>query len=418
MKQSFLYGIRLRTWLRLLRENGCDRRCAPQTAAIALFGAANSLLGLRHATVSEPQEVPKAPVFILGHWRSGTTHLQYLLSQDPQYVSPSTYDVVFPHNTSLSDGRFARFLGRFLPDKRLQDRMALSMSVPNEDEIAYAAMGLPTPYLHLAFPRREARYRRFLTFEAASAAERARFMTGVRRYLSRIGSKNPGRTLLLKSPPHTARIGLLLEMFPDARFIHIHRDPHVVFQSTRHLHRTWFEHFGPVQLPGLELCEERILSTYEEMYDAYFEQISRIPSGRFWDIRFESLERDPLGELAALYDGLSLGELPRRRLKAYVSTLRAYRKNSYGELDELTKARVARRWARSFEVWGYGGAHLAPPGALLRPCEPPRLRRGSSPSCAGGFRAGGSSPRCAGGFRAGDSSSSCAGGSKARGGGS
>ena len=55
------------------------------------------------------------------------------------------------------------------------------------------------------------------------------------RFLQRITFRNPKR-LVLKSPPHTCRIRLILEMFPDARFVHIHREPYVIYQSTRHLH--------------------------------------------------------------------------------------------------------------------------------------------------------------------------------------
>jgi len=41
------------------------------------------------------------------------------------------------------------------------------------------------------------------------------------------------RRLVLKSPPHSCRIGVLLEMFPKARFIHIVRDPYLVFLLDR-----------------------------------------------------------------------------------------------------------------------------------------------------------------------------------------
>ena len=80
-----------------------------------------------------------------------------------------------------------------------------------------------------------------------------------------------GRPLVLKSPPHTARIRLLLGLFPDARFVHIHRDPYVVFRSTRHMIRAVA---APLPPPGgaREDGDDRILSVYTEMYDAFFEE--------------------------------------------------------------------------------------------------------------------------------------------------
>ncbi|MCD8529275.1 MAG: sulfotransferase, partial [Chitinophagales bacterium] len=37
----------------------------------------------------------KQPVFILGHWRSGTTHLHYILHHDPQFGTLSNYQSFF-----------------------------------------------------------------------------------------------------------------------------------------------------------------------------------------------------------------------------------------------------------------------------------------------------------------------------------
>src|SRR5687768_18104609 len=42
---------------------------------------------------------------------------------------------------------------------------------------------------------------------------------------------------ILKSPPHTCRVPTLLRLFPDARFVHIVRDPYAVYPSTLHLWR-------------------------------------------------------------------------------------------------------------------------------------------------------------------------------------
>ena len=103
-----------------------------------------------------------------------------------------------------------------------------------------------------------------------------------------------GRPLVLKSPPHTARIRLLLGLFPDARFVHIHRDPYVVFRSTRHMIRVVQPVFRFQEGP-LPDGDDRILGVYTEMYDAYFEQRGLIPEGRLCEVGFEDLERDPVG---------------------------------------------------------------------------------------------------------------------------
>ena len=65
-------------------------------------------------------------------------------------------------------------------------------------------------------------------------AEVERWKAAFVRFLKKLTLEHD-RPMLLKSPPHTGRIKLLLELFPDARFVHIRRNPYTVFQSTRHL---------------------------------------------------------------------------------------------------------------------------------------------------------------------------------------
>lgn len=51
----------------------------------------------RKAAKLVPAECVKDPVFIIGHWRSGTTFIHNVLSKDPQFGYCSTYQTVFPH---------------------------------------------------------------------------------------------------------------------------------------------------------------------------------------------------------------------------------------------------------------------------------------------------------------------------------
>ena len=114
---------------------------------------------------------------------------------------------------------------------------------------------------------------------------------------------------MLKSPPHTARIRLLLEIFPEARFVHVHRHPYAVFQSTMHMLESIWPYWN-IQTAGKHATPEaridRVLSTYRLMYDAFFEQRHLIPAGHFFELSYEELERDPTGSLRGLYSALNL----------------------------------------------------------------------------------------------------------------
>jgi hypothetical protein len=381
-KMSYLYGSRFRDWWRLLIENRfrLSPRYLPRALAITLLTMANSGMSRRERRLEARAAVERVevedPLFILGHWRSGTTHLQYLLSQDPSLATPSTYDVTFPNTCLGFEATHGKLVAPLVPARRPQDNMALSLAAPNEDEIALAALGLPTPYLALAFPHREAHYQRFLTMADATREERRAFEVGFDGYLRKLTCKYR-RPLLLKSPPHTARIAMLLEMYPSARFVHIVRDPVDVFRSTRHLYRTWYACFGALQtrLPKdpderEALLEDRIITTYEVLYDAFLEQVGQIPGGRFHALRFEDLERDPLGELDALYRALSLRGFPEARFRCYLDGLGGYRKNTYHPLRPALHRRLGRSWGRFFRAFGYASDSAR--ASRARPAAPPQ----------------------------------------------
>ena len=357
---NYMTGITFGKWLRLLAENRFNISPAylHRAAFITLASLANSgaavLETVRFGKAIKDTEITKPPLFILGHWRSGTTHLHDLLAQDTaQFQFANTYRVVNPLTFLSTENLITRLLPGLVPPKRPMDNMALSFTSPQEDEFAPLLMTLKSVYLGISFPKSTGVYEKYLSFRGVPRPEievwKDAFMTFCRKL-----SLNDDRALLLKSPPHTARIRTILEMFPDARFVHIHRDPYRVFQSQRHFFDTagWYTY---LQRPDLAKIDEGILTRHETMYDAYFEDLPLIPAGRFCEIAFDDLDADPTGQIRRVYDTLSLGGFDtfQPQLQAYVDTLKGYEKNSFTGLDAPTRAVVAERWKRSFDTWGY-----------------------------------------------------------------
>jgi hypothetical protein len=91
------------------------------------------------------------------------------------------------------------------------------------------------------------------------------------------------------------------------------------------------------------------------MYDAYFADREHVPAGQLIEIAYEDLEHDPVGQVRAVYEGLSLGDFEpfRPTLEAYLASIADYTKNHHRPLEETTRQRVVEAWSRSFEVWGY-----------------------------------------------------------------
>lgn len=356
MKLSFLYGITAGDWAKLLRDNSfdVDRSRLGAVALISVMSVFNSALALLDRGVDLSGVAVRPPLFILGHWRSGTTHLQNLLSQDPQLVAPTTYQVANPRGFLRAEAWHKPLIAPLVPRRRPQDAMAMGVDTAQEEEVGLAAMCPYTPYTGWAFPRRELHYRRYLTFEDTTAEERAAFLDALDLLVRKLSLRSPGRAVVLKSPGHTARVPMLLERWPDARFVIIHRDPYEVFQSSVHLYQTWWERFAFLQDPPPGGLEERVLALYEQMHRRFFETEALLPAGRTSTVGYASLVQDPIGELRRIYGEIGLDGLPEEALRAYGEGLRGYENNRYPPLEPRWRAEVARRWAPSFERWGYG----------------------------------------------------------------
>lgn len=357
---NYMTGITFGAWIRLLAEN--KFRLSPaywhRSAFITLASVANSGFAAwekaRHGKAIDAVTINQPPLFILGHWRSGTTLLHDLLAQDTdQFQFANTYRVVNPLTYLTTEGTITRLLPGLVPDKRPMDNMQLKFTSPQEDEFAPLLITGKSVYLGISFPQTGAQYEKYLSFRSVPKAEVEIWKAAFLRFCKKL-SLQDDRALLLKSPPHTARIRTILEIFPNARFVHIHRDPYAVFQSQRHFFDTagWYTY---LQTPDLDAIDEGILQRHEKMYDAYFEDLALIPKGRMTEVRFDALEADPVGQVAGIYDRLGLEHFARfrPRLESYASSLSGYQKNSFVKLDDATRQMVAERWKRSFETWGY-----------------------------------------------------------------
>ncbi len=360
ISHNYLAGITFGHWLKLLQENGFAispayfHRAAFISAASLTNSVFASIEKLRYEKQVQKINISNPPLFILGHWRSGTTLLHDLLAQDAnQFQFPNTYQVVNPLTFLTTENIITRLLPGLIPSKRPMDNMSLSFQSPQEDEFAPLLMTLKSVYLGTSFPKRTPHYEKYLTFRDADQNEVDDWCNAFIYFCKKLSLKS-NRSLLIKSPPHTARIKLLLRMFPNAKFVHIHRDPYTVFQSQKHFFDTagWYTY---LQKPDLKKLDEEILQRYVQMYDAYFEDVEMIPDEHFHQIRFEELEADPVREIKRTYESLSLDHFEDFEpvLKQYVSTLEGYKKNKFTPLDEATKKTVAERWERSFKTWNY-----------------------------------------------------------------
>src|SRR5688572_28796563 len=330
---GLLAGITFGDWLCLLRANGfrVHPLFVPRAALITWYAVLNSLARWHESRAHGPAlrgvAVPP-PLFVLGHWRSGTTLLHELLAVDRRFAFPNLYQVLYPHTFLTTEKSASAFLRLLMPKRRPQDNMLMDPAAAWEDEFAMCVSGFRTPYLSCSFPRRADDYDRFLTFRDCTHDELEQWKAAFRRFLEKVTHKHGGRALVLKSPTHTCRVRLLLEMFPQAKFVHIRRHPYAVYQSSLHLYRKALPMIRLQRTDGVD-WEARILRQYRQMYDAYFEERGLIPAGHLHEVAFEEMEKDPVGQVRTLYEALGLPDFAgvEADLRRYVESIADYQKN-------------------------------------------------------------------------------------------
>jgi hypothetical protein len=259
------------------------------------------------------------------------------------------------------------FIQQFLSPRRPMDNIEWTMRSPQEDEFALCVMTFMSPCMGWFFPQRRDHYDRYLTFRGIDEVEVKRWQAVLVAYLKRLSWKYK-RPLVLKSPPHTARIRLLLEMFPGAKFVHVHRDPYTVFSSTRKMLTVNFSMHCLQRPPAGEELDEWIIRQYRAMHDAFFGERDLIPPGQYHEVCFHELEADPIGQMERVYDALGLGEFfeVRPALERYMEGIRGYRKNEFPELPAALRRRIGDAWRPCFERWGY---ELHPASARQHPAR-------------------------------------------------
>jgi len=354
-----IVGISAREWLRALKDN--HFRISPDSWLKVILITFLSIKNARQkskehqlfAQKIKDTEIQSAPLFLLGHWRSGTTFLHNLIALDKQFAFPNLFEIRNPHSFLQKEKLFQKRMELYSARKRMMDNIQVALNDPAEEEFALAVMTLQSPLIGWMFPRRASHYEHYTTFDSISEDEIKQWKAQYLFYLKKLTFKY-AKPLLLKSPVNTARIRLLAELFPGAKFIHIHRHPYDVFRSTKKLYTTAVQ-AARMQAYDKKLTDSFILDRYHEMYQAYWRDIAQIPAQNKMDIAFEELEKYPEKLVSSIYQTLNLSGYDKLEpvLKEYLRKQADYKKNTYKPIDEALKEKIKQKWQFSFDKWGY-----------------------------------------------------------------
>ncbi|MFO8234064.1 MAG: sulfotransferase [Bacteroidales bacterium] len=306
-------------------------------------------------------EPDNSPVFIIGHWRSGTTYTHLLLSQDPNFFFQSKYQNFFSDNFLTTEQFFkpvlSKFINMFQPIKHWKSSISKTMDLdtPSESDTALIAEISEFTYhwAHL-FPKAyEEYFNKFLFLEDISEQELSDWKNTMQTLLNKVYLKNNNGRLLIKNPGDTARIKHLLDIYPGAKFIFLHRDPYEVFYSNLKL---WSQVQKTVSLQSISEKEKKdiVLNVYRKLHQKYFEEKKLLNSNQLIEISHKELVEYPVQTLQDIYKKLELPGFDKARplFKEYLENHSTWRKSEYNFNREDIRD-INRHWDDAFDIWGY-----------------------------------------------------------------
>jgi hypothetical protein len=259
----------------------------------------------------------KDPVFIIGHWRSGTTYMHNLLCRDLQFGFPTTYQCFVP-GMFLSGGDFTKAIHKTtLPEKRPMDDVTVDSDFPQEEEFMISALSPYSYYQTYFFPKKIIEY--FRSFALVKPEILPKWEKIFLFLVKKITYVCEGKQLVLKNPVHTVRIKHLIRMFPHAKFIYMHRDPDEVLKSTKKLFDKFLELYSFQEMEEQEL-QANISWVHLQMLSEYAEQKKHIAQHNLVEVDYAGFIKEPLTIMERIYHELQFNgfELAKDDFRKYI----------------------------------------------------------------------------------------------------
>lgn len=359
VKEHQLYTVLPKVWKELKKENRIDKIYRFRARRIGFLSRLFStgffvqrILFSRKIRKISLDEHP--PVFILGLWRTGTTHLHYLMCRDARFGYLKNHQAFTFNFSLLSLDKLNKVLSIFVPGRRPQDNMRVTLDDPAEEEQALCTTTTRSSIHSFFFPKNRSYFHKYHLFEGISEEEKSLWKQDYLKLLKGIVYYGKKKDLLLKNPHNTGRVKALLELFPEAKFIFIHRDPSTVFRSTRKLYNRM------ISSQLLQHCSQReieqiILEDNALILRKYMSERKLIPEGNLVEIAFDELETAPMPTMEKIYTKLGLkgfqDAVP--HMKDYLDSVSHYQRNTYQPLPQPLLDRIHSEWDLWYKEFGY-----------------------------------------------------------------
>jgi hypothetical protein len=342
-------------------NKGIEPQFIPRILVVSFFSLLTSPLRIIEQVCYDwkvhKTKIHPSPVIILGHWRTGTTHLHNILCQDKRFGYVTTYQAMAPGFLLVGEKTIKPLLSwiiKLLYPTRMIDNIPLSVDLPQEGEYAVANM-CPYSFLHMfSFPKKAKWFfERFVLFKNLPEDEQLEWINTYLKLLKKVTIVSKGAQLILKNPAHSGRLPAILKVFPKAKFIHLIRNPYDVYLSMEQLHKVVIPR-SQLQEVNWECIQLNILNFYSKLMKKFITQKTLIPESNLVEVKFESLEATPIAVIKKIYHSLDLPnlDLAKPNIMAYLDSVSEYQKNRYTLTPEIIN-NVNHHWGFAFEHWGY-----------------------------------------------------------------
>jgi hypothetical protein len=243
------------------------------------------------------QQKIREPLFIVGLPRSGTTLLHILLAADPAHRAPLTWEVMSPSPPSSED-RHTRIR------QATRNLAVLRWLAPTFESVHATGAELPQECVSLMSPTfmsdqfdtmyNVPSYRAWFFNQDLRPAYEFH-----RRSLQQLQFRQSAERWVLKAPAHMFAAPALLSIYPDARFVQIHRDPMEAVVSVSSLvtilRRVFSDTVDPVQV-GRDA-----LTYWAQALTTFMQTRDQLSPQRVCDLRYDDVRRDPIAAARRVY---------------------------------------------------------------------------------------------------------------------
>jgi len=356
--QHPLMGASLRTLVNaLITHGGVSAKTIPHM--LIFLGSAIgrlpfSLLERWKTRNMLPDRELEPPVFIVGYWRSGTTHLHNLLGKSPEMGIITPLASGLPGELLTLATWLQPLLEKGLPEDRGVDHVAVTPNSPQEDEIPLANRQTLSVFHALYFGRHFSQFfQKGVFFDGADESDIENWKNALLTFLAKVARQQLKQPLLIKNPVYTARIDLLRSIWPNARFIHIYRNPYTVYHSTVRYYHKMLKTLS-LQPYDASQIEPVVQNSYPRMMAKLYKDTADLSSGQFAEVKYEELDSNPIDILENLYFQLQLPgwNHARPRTRSYLKQISGYKKNPH-DYEPGLKQKVDNYWGKYIDKWSY-----------------------------------------------------------------